>query len=210
MFRGMTRLWYAVMAVLGAIAIVTATSMVIDNDGSLVNTYSYFTIQSNLFVLVSSVLLAIKPDRTGTVFEAVRMAGLVGITVTGVVFATVLQGAIDLEGQELRNDIIFHYIIPAMSVIGYLLLRPRTVFHKGAYVFLVWPVAWLTYTLIRAEAADPKFRGEHGTTMPVPYDFLDIDAKGGWSVTVACVIVLVLTLAVAWGYRAYGQRFATA
>jgi hypothetical protein len=205
----MTRLWYAVMAALGAISIITATSMVIDNDGSLVNMYSYFTIQSNLLMLISAVLLAIKPDRSGLVFEAVRMAGLVGITVTGVVFATVLEGAIELEGQELWNDRIFHYIVPAMAVIGYLLLRPRTVFHKSAYLFLLWPLAWIAFTLIRAEVADPRFRGEHGTTMPVPYDFLDIDAKGGGSVMLACVVVLLLTFALAWGYRAYGERTPT-
>ena len=194
------------MAVLGAVSIITATSMVIDNDGSLVNMYSYFTIQSNLLVLVSAVLLVIRPDRSGTVFEAVRMAGLVGITVTGVVFATVLEGAIELEGQELWNDRIFHYIVPAMAVIGYLVLRPRTRFHQSAYLFLLWPLGWLAYTLLRAEVADPHFRGEHGTTMPVPYDFLDIDAKGGGSVALACVVVLLLTLGIAWAYRAYGQR----
>lgn len=202
----MSRLWYAAMAVLGASAIITATDMVMDNDGSLLNTYSYFTIQSNLLVLVSAVLLVIKPDRTGNLFEVVHMAGLVGITVTGVVFATVLEGAIELEGQELRNDRIFHYIIPAMAVIGYLLFRSRTKFHKSAYVFLLWPLGWLVYTLVRAEAADPKFRGENGTTMPVPYDFLYIDDKGGLSVAVACVVVLVLTLGIAWAYRTYGQR----
>ena len=202
----MTRLWYAVMALLGAVSIVTATWMVVDNDSSLVNMYSYFTIQSNLLVLVSAVLLAIRPDRSGTVFEIVRMAGLVGITVTGVVYATTLEGAIKLAGLELWNDRIFHYVIPAMAVIGYLVLRPRTVFHRSAYLFLLWPLAWITYTLIRAEAADPRFRGENGTTMPVPYDFLDIDEKGGWSVALASVLVLVLTLAVAWGYRTYGRR----
>ena len=42
--------------------------------------------------------------------------------------------------------------------------------------------------------------------MPVPYDFLDIDSKGGGSVAVACLLVLLLTLGVAWGYRAYGLR----
>lgn len=202
----MTRLWYAVMVALGAISIITATAMVIDNDGSLVNMYSYFTIQSNFLMLVSAVLLAIRPDRTGAAFEVVYLAGLVGITVTGVVFATVLEGAIELEGQELWNDRIFHYVVPAMAVIGYLLLRPRTTFHRGAYLFLLWPLGWLAYTLIRAELAGPRFRGENGTTMNVPYDFLDIDAKGGGSVAVACVLVLILALAVAWGYRTYGQR----
>lgn len=202
----MTRLWYAVMAALGAYSIITATAMVIDNDGSLVNMYSYFTIQSNLLILVSAALLAIKPDRTGMAFEVVHLAGLVGITVTGVVFATVLEGAIALEGQELWNDRIFHYIVPAMAVIGYLVLRPRTKFHKSAYLFLLWPLGWLAYTLIRAELADPRFRGENGTTMKVPYDFLAIDAKGGGSVAVACVIVLILALGVAWGYRSYGRR----
>jgi hypothetical protein len=206
----MARIWYGVMAVLGTISIVTATSMVIDNNGSLVNMYSYFTIQSNLLMLISAVLLAIKPDRGGALFEAVRMAGLVGITVTGIVFATVLEGAIELEGQELWNDRIFHYVIPAMAVVGYLFIKPRTTFHKGAYLFLLWPLAWIAYTLIRAEVADPKFRGEHSTTMPVPYDFLDIDAKGGGSVALACIVVLLLTLGLAWAYRAYDQRLTNA
>jgi hypothetical protein len=204
----MNRLWHAAIAALVAFALISATVMVVDNGASLVNMYSYFTIQSNILMMIGAALVAIRPDRGGTAFEVIRLAGLVAITVTGIVFSTVLAGAIELEGLEWWNDKIFHYVVPAMAVIGYLVFRPRTLLHRGAYLFLVWPIAWLAYTLIRAGAADPRFRGENGTTMDVPYDFLSVDLQSAGSVALASLIVLALALGLAWCYLKLSQRSA--
>jgi hypothetical protein len=201
----MARLWYAVLACLAAFSLVTATAIVIDNGASLVNMYSYFTIQSNTLMMIVAALLAVDPHRGGAVFGVVRMAGLVAITITGVVFSTFLEGAIELEGLEWWNDKIFHYVVPAMAVVGYLVFRPRTGFARSAYLFIVWPIAWLAYTLIRGSVADPRFRGENGTTMDVPYDFLSVDLHSAGYVVVFCLVVLALALVIAAGYRKLGR-----
>jgi hypothetical protein len=202
----MTRLWYAVIAGLAAFSLVSATVIVIDNDASLLNMYSYFTIQSNILMMIAAAFLAADPHRGGAVFGIVRMAGLVAITITGIVFSTFLEGAIELEGLEWWNDKIFHYVVPAMAVIGYLALRPRTTFARSAFLFIVWPISWLAYTLIRASVADPRFRGEHGTTMDVPYDFLSVDLHSTAYVSVFCLVVLAMAIAIAWAYAWLSRR----
>jgi hypothetical protein len=45
------------------------------------NTFSYFTIQSNLLVGAATLLLAIWLERSSTAFRVLRLSGLVAITV---------------------------------------------------------------------------------------------------------------------------------
>src|SRR5437764_15060323 len=61
------------------------------------NIFAFFTVQSNLIVGVTALLLAVNPDRTSTVFPAFRLSGLVGITVTFIVFHVALSHLLDLE-----------------------------------------------------------------------------------------------------------------
>lgn len=180
--------------------------LLVREDASLTNFFSYFTTESNLLVMISAALIAWRPDLGGKAFEILRLAALVSITITGIVYATLLAGAIDLEGLQWWNDVIFHYLVPAMSVIGYVGFRPRTTFSKGALLFIVWPVAWLAYTLARAELAEPAFRGENDTTMTVPYDFLSVDLHGVGYVAVFSAIVTLMALLIAAGYLRLGRR----
>jgi len=200
------RIWHAVLAAVAAFALVGSTVLVVRNDGSLLNTYSYFTVQANAVVMVGAGLVAWRPDLGGTAFGILRMAGLVSITITGIVFSTVLAGTIELAGLEQWNDRIFHYLVPAMAVIGFVAFTPRTRLDRSAWWFIAWPVAWLAYTLVRGSVASPGFRGENGTTMDVPYDFLDADRHGTVSVAVAALVVTALALGIAWGYRWLSQR----
>ena len=138
-------------------------------------------------MLVTSLLLVQRPDRGGTAFGVLRLGSLVSITVTGIVYATVLAGNADFDGAEWWYDKIFHYVVPAMSVIGFLAFRPRTRLDRTAWWFLAFPVGWLTYTLVRAELADPVFVLTASTTGPVPYGFLDVDDLGLVTVSSICV-----------------------
>ncbi len=123
------------------------------------------------------------------------------ITITGIVYATILAGNADFTGIEWWYDKIFHYVVPALSVLGFVLFRPRTRFDRSALWFLVWPLAWLAYTLIRAAVSDPSYAVTSDRRADVPYDFLDVDRHGGLAVAVASLVVLALALALAWGYR---------
>ena len=202
----MTRLWHAAIAVLAAFALVGQTALSIDRDRSLVNLFSYFTIESNVLVLVAAALIAARPDRGGTAFGILRLGGLTAITITGIVYATVLAGNGMFTGIEWWYDKIFHYVVPALSVLGFLLFRPRTRLDRSALWFLVWPLAWLAYTLVRAAVSNPSYAVTSDRRADVPYDFLDIDRHGGWAVALASLVVLALALGLAAGYLKLSRR----
>lgn len=202
----MTRLWHGTIAALVAFALISTTIMTIRNDTSMVNVWSYFTVQSNLLVLIAAAIIAWRPHLGGTAFEILRLGGLVAITITGIVFATVLAGEIELEGLAWWNDKIFHYVVPVMAVIGFIAFRPRTRLDRSALWFIVWPVVWLAYTLIRAAVAEPQFVQGGGRTTPVPYDFLDYDEHGAVAVAMASLVVTSMALLIAWGYLALSRR----
>jgi len=201
-----TRLWHGLVAVLAAVALVGQSVLTLDRERSFVNFVSYFTIESNLLVLATCILLVQRPDRGGTAFGILRLGSLVSITVTGIVYATVLAGNGAFEGAEWWYDKVFHYVVPLMAVIGFVALRPRSRFQWSAMWFLVFPLAWLTYTLVRAEVAEPVYALTPTVTANVPYGFLDVADHGVGVVAVACVVVTALFIALGAGYVAYSRR----
>ncbi|WP_332643589.1 Pr6Pr family membrane protein [Aeromicrobium sp.] len=202
----MTRLWHAAISLVAAVALVTQLVLVIDKDASVTNFFSYFTIQSNILVMIAAALIAVRPDRGGTAFRILRMAGLVGITITGIIFSTVLAGTVEFEGIAWWTDKAFHYLVPAMAVTGFIFMKPRTRLDRSSVWFLAWALAWLAYTLIRAEVSEPRFAVTNDRFATVPYDFLDSDQHGTTAVAVACAGVLVLALAISAFYIWLSQR----
>jgi hypothetical protein len=195
-----TRLWHGLIAVLASVALVGQAALTIDRDRSFVNFLSYFTIESNILVLVTCVLLVQRPDRSGTAFGILRLGSLTAITVTGIVYATILAGNGDFHGAEWWYDKIFHYVVPAMSVIGFLAFRPRTRLDRTALWCLAFPVVWLVYTLVRAEIAEPVYVLTPTTTAFVPYGFLDVPDRGAATVTLICLVMTAAFVAIGAGY----------
>lgn len=194
------RAWHAALAALIAVAVVWQLVIVIDDGRSVANFFSYFTVLSNIAVMVGAALVAVDPHRSGTWFGILRLAGLTGITVTGIVYSTILAGAIPLEGADKVLDTIFHYVVPLASLLGYVALKPRTPLASTAWWALAYPIVWLVYTLIRAEVSSPVYPMSATTTSSVPYDFLDVDAHGVGGVAVGCLAVTVLFVVLAWLY----------
>lgn len=203
----MTRTWHATSAVVGMVALVGQTIVSAGRGDSLVNLFSYFTIQSNVLVVVTCVLLAIRPDRGGRWFGMLRLASLTGIVVTGVVYAVLLAGNLDLTGAEWWFDKVFHYLQPVATLVGFVALRPRTRLAWSALGGLAFPVLWLVYTLTRARVAPPTFQVTETDTAPVPYAFLDVGESGAAAVVTTCVVLTLVfvalgSAAIAWSRRA--------
>jgi len=195
-----TRLWHGLIAVLAAVALIGQAALTIDRDRSFTNFVSYFTIESNLLVLVTCVLLVLRPGRGGTAFGVLRLGSLTAITVTGLVYATILAGNGDFEGAEWWYDKLFHYVVPVMSVIGFVAFRPRTRLERTALWSLAFPIVWLAYTLVRAEVAEPEFMLTPTQPAHVPYGFLDVADHGVGAVTIACLVVTVIFVALELAY----------
>jgi hypothetical protein len=172
----MARTWWAVLFVVVAASlsvefVLTLTDPADEATGvttRVIRFFSYFTIQSNLLVLAAVLPLVRDAGHDGRGWRVVRLASLLGITVTGLVYAVVLAPIYDPQGLHAWTNTGEHYISPVLTVFGWLLLGPRPRI-TGAVVgwALLWPVAWIGYTLA------------HGAVSGwYPYDFLDVSALG--------------------------------
>jgi hypothetical protein len=162
----------------------------------LVNLFSYFTIQSNILVLIAAIRLLIDPSlsagptaRRRTGWQVVRLTGLLGIFVTGVVYVIVLRPLSHPTGIYAAVNAGLHYVTPLLAVLGWLLLGPRP--RIGWRVFwsaLIWPIAWLVYTMIRG-----------AITGWYPYPFLEVPTIGVGAtarnlavITIMAILVLLI------------------
>jgi hypothetical protein len=110
--------------------------------------FSYFTVQSNILVAVTAVTLVANPWRDGPVWRVVRLNAIVGITVTGLIYVTLLRPVVDLHGVSKLTDVAFHYVVPLLAVVAWLVLGPRPRIDEVTLLgFLVWPIAYVAYTL---------------------------------------------------------------
>jgi hypothetical protein len=151
--------------------------------GRIIRVVSFFTILSNLLSGIVSAQLAGRPDRDGPGWRPLRLAALVGITVTGIVYSTVLAAIHQPNGAaEVTVNTIVHYVVPVLMVAGWLLFGPRPRIDRRAIGWsLLFPVLWLAYTLIRG-----AIWGWY------PYPFVDVTAHGYARVVVNALLVTVV------------------
>lgn len=126
------------------------------STGSLViNVFCYFTVQSNIIVGVTTALLAVNPARSATVFSVFRLAGLIAISITGVVFHYALAGLQDLHGAAAVADTLLHTVVPVLAVVGWLAFGPRRlVSWRVAGLAVLFPICWVAFALLRGALID--------------------------------------------------------
>lgn len=154
--------------------------------GRLLRLVSFFTVQSNILAAVTSAQLAARPDRDGPAWRVVRLDALFGITVTGIVYTTVLAPIHVPHGwEETSSNFVVHYQAPVMMALGWLLFGPRPRIGLTVLLWsLVWPVVWFGYTLVRGAIWDWY-----------PYPFVDVTTHGYGRVLLnALLVTLVLSL----------------
>lgn len=149
--------------------------------------FSFFTIESNIVVMIVCLLLVANPLRRGVWWDVARLNSLLAITITGIVFAVVLAPMLHLTGWALAATIGFHYISPWATVLGWLIFGPRPRFRwstlAGAFIL---PVGWLIYIFIQ------------GTfTQWYPYPFLDVAKLGLNPALLNAVLVIAVAVVLA-------------
>lgn len=204
------RVYYGILAGLLIYALIAQCILTLQEDRSLINTFSYFTIQSNVLVIITSVILALKPTVSGAWWRLLRLAALVGITVTGIVYALVLARYVHLSGAALLYTHIFHYISPIATVIGFVLVEPRHNFKWRDMAFMGWPVLWLVYTMVRGAVFKPEFTGFGELPSHYPYEFLDVNRTPLPEVIISIAIISVLLAVIGSIYIKLDQLFVRA
>jgi hypothetical protein len=174
--------------------------------GRWIDELAYFTIQSNLLVIATCVALlagarsgsraADVVRRPGSWWWTVRSTALMCITVTALVYYSLLAGDEHFHGVALAADVAAHLVSPVLFVGAWLLVGPH---EPGARRPIAWvlafPAGWVALTMIR------------GAVVHVyPYDFVDVAAHGYGPVTATIVAMLAGAFALACGMRAVEQR----
>jgi hypothetical protein len=159
------------------------------------NFFSYFTIQSNVIGAVVFLVAALRwrgPSSPG--WELVRGASALNLTVTYVVFALLLSDT-NVDTRLSWVNTVVHGIFPLAAMADWVVDPPATeVSTRGSLSWLVYPLAWLAYTMVRGPIA-----GWY------PYPFLD-PANGGYgTVALYVVAIFVFGLIVATVLRLVGN-----
>jgi hypothetical protein len=147
------------------------------------NFFSFFTIQSNVLAALALVLAAlVRRDERSRTFDALRGAATFYIAITGVVFSLLLSGLQeDLDTHIGWVNFVVHYLIPVVVVADWFVDPPQHRLGIGvALAWLVYPLAWFAYTLIRGSAVDWY-----------PYPFVDVERHGYGGVLARGVVFAV-------------------
>lgn len=162
------------------------------------NLFCYFTVQSNVIVGVTCLLLALRPDRHSTVFAVFRLAGVIDIAITGVVYHVALAQLFELKGYAFVADQLLHTVVPILAVGGWLIFGPR---RRVSWSIVGWamlvPIGWTVFTLIRGPIVNYY-----------PYPFIDVDLHGYGTVFVNMALIAGLFFALAAGALALDRVLA--
>lgn len=187
-----------ILAVLGASAVITQFIHGTQRPTfGLVNFFSFFTIESNILAVIVLFTAGVYGLRgTRKLSDFIRGAATVYMATTGIIYALLLSG---LE-NSLQTPIpwvnaVLHYIMPVIVCLDWLLDRPKTITFKKALWWLMFPLAYGIYSLIRGHI-----------TGWYPYPFLNATKHGYAFVAetgVAVAIgIMTIVLLVAWYGRA--------
>lgn len=188
------RSWHALVAVVAAAALLLQLVLVVQGgrvldeqsvpplEVRLGRLVSYFTVQSNLLVVLAAAHLARHRGRDGTAWTVLRLDAVVGITLTGLVHFVLLRPLLDLQGADALADAMLHLVVPVLAVVGFVVVGPRPrVTRRTAGLALVWPLAWLAWTLVVGLVSGW-----------FPYPFLDHREDGWAAVMITCVAITAL------------------
>ena len=188
----------------GVLALVCATGLCITFVSSvradaprslatrIIRFFSYFTIESNILVCAVALLLAVGVAH-GRRFALAHLDALLGITVTGIVFALVL--APDQEHVGF-SSVLLHYVAPPLALLAWLVLGPWSA--RSWRIIgpaLVWPLVYLLWTVVHGAISDWY-----------PYPFIDADELGFGRMLRNAVLVLLGGLVLGVAFIALDRR----
>lgn len=203
------RPWFALTAACVAAGIIIQLFVTAGSErafgGSTVNRclniFAYFTIDSNVIVGVTCLLLALNLNRAGVVFAVFRMAGLIGITVTFVVFHVALAKLLDLDTLAQAANQLQHTVVPILTIVGWLAFGPRGLTSaRISWLTMIYPLLYMAFTMIRGPLSSNFY----------PYPFADVHHFGYPKVVVNALWITLLFVAVAGAATLLDRKLAGA
>lgn len=161
---------------------------------SIVNFFSYFTIQSNLFgvvvFLMTADLLLWKRKRSHEQ-EMLRGAATLYMVTTGIIYGLLLSNAKVQITLPWVNDVL-HRLFPLIVLADWLYDKPdKKITAKQAWLWLIYPVIYLIYSLVHGPLAHHWY----------PYPFVNVAQHGYLKVLINSLVLAVVIAALAQAVR---------
>lgn len=176
---------------LGLSAVITEIAVITERGNfNPVNFFSYFTIESNIFVAAILLLNAVALARgKSSKFDVLRGAATVYILIVGIGFSLLLA---KIEGLTLTavpwDNTVLHYIMPMAMLADHLIDRPKQKLKfSKSLAWLLFPISYVVYSLTRG-----------AITGWYPYPFLNPTIKGYGAVVLTALCLLLLGIALVW------------
>ena len=164
-------------ALLVFVALAIQLAHTLAGRGGLVNFFSFFTIESNIFAATILLLSAvfIGNDVRSRTFDYWRGATTLYMVVTGIIYGLLLSGT-DASLYAWVNTVL-HYVFPVVMLGDWLLDQPqRPLSFVHALWWLAFPLIYLAYSLIRGPLANWY-----------PYPFIDATQLSYARIAVNCL-----------------------
>lgn len=131
--------------------------------------FSFFTVLSTLALVIGCLLVILKPDYQSGALAVLRVDGVVGIMITGMVYNLVLRHLYqpDLLILKITTECL-HVVIPILGVVGWVLFDPHPTLTKRTVCYsFIPPILYVIYIFIRG-----------AITGLYPYPILDVNLIG--------------------------------
>lgn len=168
--------FFSIIAIVGWFAIVLQLYLILLNrvaslPETIVRFFSFFTVQTNILVAICFTFLWLKPkSKWGLFFSKPKNATAITlyITIVGFVYNTILRFLWAPTGLQKQVDELLHSVIPILVLLHWILFIPKkTLGFKNIFPWLIFPLVYLVYTLIRG-----VFFNFY------PYPFIDVNLLG--------------------------------
>ena len=174
------------IAIVAAVTLLTRVYLRTGEDGSVLGAISYlsqfFTILTNAVIMAVMALIAAGRNVSARWVKA----AIIAIVIVGIVYHLLLAHLVEFVGLAFWADHGVHTVVPALSLLWWLFLAPKPPFQRfDLGLWVVWPIAYCTYILIRA-----SFSGFY------PYPFLNLPELGwnGLAVSIAGLLLSFIVI----------------
>jgi len=169
-------------------------------QGNLVRALSYYTLQSNLFVLIMVIALLLFPGMKPKLLKRLKFIMTSGILITFFVYHLILYPSFVATGDfefPFWYDFPVHTFAPLMMLADFLLFDRENEIKGIQIAFcLVMPAFYLLYSQLYALLGGTFTNGEN--VSKYAYFFLDPDTIGSGFVLLSIVIISVFAGILGW------------
>ena len=170
----------AALAIVGVLGIVfTALSSAFMGGASV---FFFFTVQSNIFIMLMAliflinevvVLITNKSFINQTLLH-IKYVATVAITVTFLVFFTMLAPLMGVDYLLSFNNFSLHAIVPILAIVDFFLFdKDIKLTYKSSLLATISPICYVIFVYIGA-----IFKLTYSENLYYPYFFLNIDTNG--------------------------------